>query len=434
MADRIEMWPLGRLIPYDRNSRTHTDEQVQQIAASILKFGFTQPILVDQNDGILAGHGRLKAARLLGLAEAPVIPLDHLTEEERRAYIIADNKLAENAGWDEEMLRGELEALEEAGFDLELTGFSERELAELLDDSGDAIQGETDADEAPPLSDPVSRPGDLWLLGKHRVLCGDATDPGAAARLMGTDRAQLVLTDPPYNVDYRGGPNLERKEIEGDKLDAGAFTKLLDAAFANYRAYLRPDASLYIFYALSSQQAFVDAAENAGFHIRCHVLWIKNHLVLSFNRYKQAHEAILYCHLRGEVDAWYGDNTQSTVWAEPKPIANREHPTAKPVDLLQRPIVNSTRRGEIVMDFFGGSGSTLVACDRLGRIARLIEIDPAYVDVTLRRWANFTRQQPILESSGSTFLQIERERLLLERPIKPEGRLKKRKPRTAAAS
>src|SRR5436190_5564460 len=216
MADRIEMWPLGRLVPYERNARTHTAEQIEQIASSILKFGFTQPILVDQHNGILAGHGRTKAARLLGLAEVPVIQLDYLTDDERRAYIIADNKLAENAGWDDEMLRGELAALDDAGFDLELTGFSEREDAELLDDSGDALEGETDADEAPPLSDPVSRPGDLWLLGKHRVLCGDSRDPAAAALVMDNERAQLVLTDPPYNVDYRGGPTLEREAIEGD--------------------------------------------------------------------------------------------------------------------------------------------------------------------------------------------------------------------------
>lgn len=430
MASRIELWPVGRLIPYDRNSRTHSQEQIAQIAHSMITFGFTAPILVDQADGILAGHGRLKAAIQLGLPEVPVILLDHLSPEERKAYIIADNKLAENAGWDEKMLRAELADLQAADFDLEIIGFTDKELEGILDDSGEALEGETDADDAPAISvDAVSRPGDLWLLGEHRVLCGSAADAGDAARVMQNERAQLMLTDPPYNVDYTGGAGKERAPIENDSMEDGDFRALLGKAFANYRAYLRPDSSFYVFFSLSTTAAFEAMLREAGFFIRCHLIWAKNHFVLTFNRYKQCHEAILYGHLNGEVDAWYGDNAQSTVWLAPRPSANKEHPTQKPVELMEKALINSTKRGDIVMDFFGGSGSTLIACERMGRKARVIELVPNFVDVICRRWAAYTRQQPIHAEAGTTFAQIERERLLIERQIeaKPLPPLKKKR-------
>lgn len=434
MASRIELWPVGRLVPYERNTRTHSPEQIDQIAASIIEFGFTQPILVDQVDGILAGHARLKAAIKLGMTEVPVIQLDHLTEKQRRAYIIADNKLAENAGWDDELLRQELAALQADDFDLEVTGFSTDELEAILDDSEEAIQGETDPDEAPALEEePVSRTGDLWLLGNHRILVGDARSREDVANLMHDDRAQLVLTDPPYNCDYHNSQRSRRRAringnreklhdtIEQDDAPPEVFEAFCDGFLPLYREWLRRDGSMYLFMALHRQAIIDRSLAKAGFATRCHIIWAKNHFVLTFNRYKQQHESLVYCHIEGETDQWYGDNSQATIWLCKKPMANREHPTMKPIELLEKAIINSTRRGDVVMDFFGGSGSTLIACERMGRKGRLIEISPVYVDVTLRRWAAYTKQQPVLAASGSSFMQIERERLLLEKKPAPRS-------------
>jgi DNA modification methylase len=429
MASRVELWPLGKLVPYDRNSRTHSEEQIDQIASSILRFGFTAPILVDEKNGdILAGHARLRAARKLHLDEVPVIPLGHLSEAEKRAYIIADNKLAENAGWDEKMLRAELQDLLNEDFDLSVTGFSEDELKALLDESGDPLEGETDAEEAPPVAEEaVSRPGDLWLLGNHRLAVGDCLDPPLIDALLEGEKAQLVLTDPPYNVDYHNSGGRSRKTkisryrdelhdvIEQDDASPEQFQEFIDAVMKLYAGCLKPDGSLYTFMPLMRHTAFECALEDAGFVLRCHIIWAKNHIVLTYSRYKQQHETILYCHLKGQSDAWYGDKTQSTVWQEKKPQANREHPTMKPVELLERAIMNSTRRGDLVFDFFGGSGSTMIACERLGRKCRMVELSPVYCDVILRRWSAYTRRQPILAAGGSTFLQIERERLILEK-------------------
>jgi DNA modification methylase len=274
----------------------------------------------------------------------------------------------------------------------------------------------------------VARPGDLWLLGNHRLLVGDATKPEDAALLMDGEQAQLILTDPPYNVNYHhsararrdsrvnGHREKEHDIIEQDDTSPEDFQDFLDAAMVVYEQHLATGGSMYCFMALMRHTAFECALEGAGFHLRCHIVWAKNHFVLTFNRYKQQHEMILYCHRRGEVDAWYGDCSQSTVWLEKKPQASREHPTMKPVELLERALVNSTRRGDVVIDFFGGSGSTMIACERLGRKARLMEKEPVYADVILKRWANFTKRQPIYGPSGSTFLQIERERLLRAEP------------------
>jgi DNA modification methylase len=435
MASRIEMWPVSRLIPYERNSRTHSKEQIEQIAASMIQFGFTQPILVNESDGgILAGHGRLKAALTLGMNEVPVVPLDHLTEAQRRAYIIADNKLAENAGWDEVLLRTELEALKADTFNLDVLGFSATELEMLLDDSGDVLEGETDADDAPPLPEtPVSRLGDLWLLGNHRLIVGDSTWVETVSTLVDGAEVDLILTDPPYNVGYgelqrsrrnaRRGKEKLHEDIEGDTLDPDSYRAFLDGFLPHYRANLKLDGSMYVFYAQKLQNVWEEALERHGFEVRSHIIWAKNTMVLSFSRYKYMHEPLLYCHHAGSSDVWYGDQTQTTLWFEKKPSASREHPTMKPVDLLQRPLVNSSKRGDLVLDLFGGAGSTLIACERLGRHARLAEISPVYADVILRRWSQYTRRQPILAAGGSSFAQIERERLVLARsePALPQA-------------
>ena len=400
VAQRIEHWPLDRLIPYARNPRTHSDAQVAQIAASIAEFGFNNPILVDTKAGIIAGHGRLLAARKLQLAEVPVIVLDHLTDAQKRAYILADNQLALNAGWNDELLRAELAALQEEDFNVRIIGFDDEELARLLA-AQDAAEGLTDEDAVPELPEsPVSTTGDLWILGSHRLLVGDATSQSDVTRLMTGEVADLVFTDPPYNVDYTGYTE-ERLKIKGDRMSDTEFKQFLAAAFRSYRTVVKPGASMYVCHSSSWQREFQDALEFAGFEVRCQLIWGKNTFAWGFGRYKFRHEPIFYAHVAGEKDAWYGDKSQSTLWEEKKPAANRIHPTAKPVELIERALLNSSKSGDVVADLFGGSGSTLIGCERRNRKARLMEIDPKYADCIVRRYQEYTGKQAVLESGGS---------------------------------
>jgi DNA modification methylase len=408
MATRIEHWPLDRLIPYIRNPRTHSEAQVAQIAASIVEFGFLNPILVDTSAGIIAGHGRLRAARKLQLPEVPVIVLDHLTESQKRAYVIADNRLAENAGWDEELLRLELAALDEENFNVSVTGFEDEDLARLLAQQ-EAADGLTDEDAVPELAQvQVTVPGDVWMLGDHRVLCGDATRRVDVEHLMASESVDLVFTDPPYNVDYEGYTK-QRLTMSGDRMTTQQFQQFLAAAFASYRQIVRPGASLYVCHSSQWQREFQNAIEAAGFQVRCQIIWAKNTFAWGWGRYKFQHEPIFYAHVAGRKDAWYGDKSQSTLWDEKKPAANRIHPTAKPVELIERALVNSSKAGDVVADLFGGSGSTLIACERRHRKARLTEIDPRYCDATVRRWQAYTGKQAVLDRDGRRFDAIERE-------------------------
>jgi len=404
MARNIEIWPVSRLVPYDRNSRTHTDTQVAQVAASIIEFGFTNPILVDGTNGIIAGHCRLRAAQLLKLTEVPVIPLDHLSEAQKRAYIIADNKLAELAGWDEEMLKLELGELRNEEFNLELIGFSQEEIDDLLDrgeEGGKA--GLTDDDDAPDVAEnPVSQPGDLWILGNHRLMCGDSVVLTDVERLMGGAKADLVFTDPPYNVDYTGYTK-EKLKIQSDKMTTQEFVAFLQGTFASYRVLIKPGASMYVCHPSSFQREFQNAIETSGFSVRAQIIWAKNTFAWGFGRYKFQHEPIFYCHVEGESDAWYGDKTQSTLWQEKKPAANRLHPTMKPVELIERALRNSSKAGDRVVDLFGGSGSTMIACEKTGRESSLMELDPKYADVIVKRWQDFTGRQAVHEESGLSF-------------------------------
>ncbi len=410
MASHIEMWVVGRLIPYARNPRTHSDAQIAQIAASIAEFGFNNPILVDTNAGIIAGHGRLLAAQKLGLEEVPVIVLDHLSEAQKRAYIIADNQLALNAGWDDETLRSELAALNEESFDLSLIGFEDEELARLLA-AQDAAEGLTDEDAVPELPQtPVSVTGDLWILGDHKLLVGDATKQADVATLMAGDYADLVFTDPPYNVDYEGYTE-DRLKIRGDRMSDAEFKQFLSSAFQAYRAAAKPGASLYVCHSSSWQREFQNALESAGFEVRCQIIWAKNTFAWGFGRYKFQHEPIFYAHVAKQKDPWYGDKSQSTLWEEKKPAANRIHPTAKPVELVERALLNSSKAGDIVADLFGGSGSTLIGCERRGRKARLMEIDPKYADCIVRRYQEYTGKKAVLDGDGRTFEEIAAERL-----------------------
>jgi DNA modification methylase len=405
----IEKWPITRLIPRITNPRTHTPEQVAQIAASIREFGWTNPVLVGADNDVIAGHARLLAARQLGMAEVPVIQLGHLSEAQRRALVIADNQLTINAGWSEEMLRIELQALQEADFDLTLVGFDEDELARLLA-AEEATSGLTDEDAVPEvLEAPISVAGDLWRLGPHVVLVGDATNETDVVRLMDGDAADLVFTDPPYNVDYEGYTE-DRLTIKGDRMTDEQFCEFLATTFGNYRRIVKPGASLYVCHPSSWQREFQNALEAAGIEVRCQIIWAKNTFAWGFGRYKFRHEPIFYAHVAGQSDAWYGDKSQSTLWEENKPAANRLHPTMKPVELIERALLNSSKAGDLVVDFFGGSGSTLIACERRGRAARLMELDPRYADVICRRYQEYTGKRAVLDGDGRTFDQIAQER------------------------
>ena len=342
MAQRIEHWLIDKLIPYARNPRTHSDAQIAQIAASIAEFGFSNPILVDTKAGIIAGHGRLLAARKLGLKQVPVIVLDHLTETQKRAYILADNRLALNAGWDEDLLRVELAALQEEDFGLDLIGFEDDELARLLA-AQDAAEGLTDEDAVPDLPiNPVSAVGDLWILGSHRLLVGDATVGAEVTRLMANDAADLIFTDPPYNVDY-GGYTEDPLKIKGDRMSDAEFKQFLEAAFRSCRTATNPGASVYVCHSSSWQREFQNALESAGCEVRCQIIWDKNTFAWGFGRYKFQHEPLFYAHVAAQKDPWYGDKSQSTLWQENKPAANRIHPTAKPVELIERALLNSSK-------------------------------------------------------------------------------------------
>ena len=409
MAKHIEMWLVDKLIPWARNPRTHSDAKVAQIAASIAEFGFNNPILVDTKAGIIAGHGRLLAARKLGLTEVPVIVLDHLTDAQKRAYVIADNKLAENAGWDDDLLRIEIEALQDENFDVSLLGFEDVELAQLLA-AQDAPDGLTDEDSIPELPEkPVCKAGDLWVLGEHKLLVGDSTNQGDVAQLMGGEVADLVFTDPPFNVDYEGYTE-QRLKMQGDRMSDADFKRFLEAAFRGLRTAVKPGASMYVCHSSSWQREFQNALESAGFQVRCQIIWAKNTFAWGFGRYKFRHEPLFYCHVAGQKDPWYGDKTQSTLWEEKKPAANRIHPTAKPVELIERGLLNSSKTGDIIADLFGGSGSTLIACERRGRRARLMEIDPKYADCIVRRFQEYSGKSAVLGGDGRAFEIVAHER------------------------
>lgn len=401
----IEYRPIEALIPYARNSRTHSDAQVAQIAASIREFGWTNPVLVDGENGIIAGHGRVLAARKLDLTEVPVIELRHMTDAQRRAYVIADNKLAEAAGWDSELLALELGELKADGFDLSLTGFDELELGDLFPTEPKA--GLTDDDETPePPASPVSQAGDIWRLGNHRVMCGDSVSLNDVARLMDGYKADLIVTDPPYNVAYQGGTS-DKLTIQNDSMSGEAFYRFLLDAYTAMFSVAKDGAGLYVFHADSEGMNFRKAMTDAGFKLAQCCIWVKQSLVMGRQDYHWQHEPVLYGWKPTGPHRWYSDRKQTTVWNFDRPSRNDVHPTMKPVALIEYPITNSSRGGDVVLDLFGGSGSTLIACEKTGRHSRLMELDPRYCDVIVKRWQDFTGQQAHLGESDMTFADIE---------------------------
>lgn len=406
-ADKIEQWPTAKLVPYARNSRTHSDEQVGQIAASIAEFGFTNPILAGSDGVIVAGHGRLAAAQKLGLEVVPVVVLDHLTPTQRRALVIADNRIAENAGWDEAMLRVEIAALQDDEFDLALTGFDADALAELMAGDEPENEGQTDDDAVPDVAEtPVSRPGDVWLLGGHRLLCGDATVAASYKQLHGEAMVDMVFTDPPYNVNYANSAKDKMRgkdrAILNDNLGDGFYDFLL-AALTPTIAQCR--GAIYVAMSSSELDVLQAAFRAAGGHWSTFIIWAKNTFTLGRADYQRQYEPILYGWPEGAQRHWCGDRDQGDVWNIKKPQKNDLHPTMKPVELVERAIRNSSRPGNVVLDPFGGSGTTLIAAEKSGRQARLIELDPKYVDVIVRRWQDWAGQQATRESDGLAFDQ-----------------------------
>jgi len=420
LPDRIEHWDTASLVPYARNSRTHSEAQVKQIAASIQKFGFTNPMLVDSARGIIAGHGRLEAARLLRLARVPVIVLDHLTEAERRAYVIADNKLAENAGWDSDVLEAELAALNDLEFDLGVLGFSDRELEKMLGAPDDAA-----ADECPPVEERViTQPGDLWVLGRHRLLCGDATKREDVERVMAGAKAGLMATDPPYGVGLRLENNHEAsnaakgiekqyrhfERIMGDDLEGEVLQAFLERCFqAAIGEALRIDAAWYLWHAQLTQGFFAAAAAAAAAQLLIHrqIIWAKPHFVFGRGDYHWQHELCFYGWRQGNRPPFYGERNQSTLWILGEGGGSirrqQDHPTQKPVQLFAIPIRNHTQSGELCYEPFAGSGTQFVAAEQLGRVCYGLEISPAYCDVIIRRWQTYTNARAIRESDGRAF-------------------------------
>ncbi|MFP4593502.1 site-specific DNA-methyltransferase [Ralstonia sp.] len=402
---RIEMRPVEALIPYARNAKRHSDTQVAQIAASIREFGWGAPILVDGQNNVIAGHGRLLAARKLGMTEVPVVPMDHLTDTQRRALILADNKIGENAEWDEDLLGLELAELNAAGFNLALAGFTPEEWDALIAGDEASKEGLTDENEAPEVeTEPVSRPGDLWLLGEHKLLCGDATQAEPYRTLLGEELADMVFTDPPYNVNYA---NTAKDKLRGtnrpilnDNLGE-AFEAFLTAACQNLLEVTK--GAVYIAMSSSELDTLQSAFRAAGGRWSTFIIWAKNTFTLGRSDYQRQYEPILYGWRDGADHFWCGARDQGDVWQIKKPAKNDLHPTMKPVELVERAVRNSSKTRDIVLDPFGGSGSTLIACEKAGRRARLIELDPKYVDVIVKRWQNWSGLQAIRVADGVAF-------------------------------
>lgn len=410
MTDRlsIDYRAISDLIPYARNSRTHSDAQVVQIAASISEFGWTNPVIVDGGNGIIAGHGRVLAARKLGLDVVPCIEVAHMSEAQKRAYVIADNKLALNAGWDDELLKVEFSDLMAEGFDISVIGFDELEIDALL--GVEASEGLTDEDAVPEVPDqPVTVPGDVWLLGKHRVMCGDSTSIDAVDKLMAGRKADMVFTDPPYGVAYEGGHNTKkRQQIKNDALEGKNLTGLFYGALSVAHAVTHDHAAFYVWYASGKSVETFAAFSDLSLKLRSIIQWykVRSGLGAFMSQYIPNCEPCMYAHKNGSSPQWFGPTDEKTVWELKKEAKNEFHPTQKPVELPERAISNSSKNDQIILDLFGGSGSTLIACDKTNRQARLIELDPKYCDVIVKRWQEFTGKQATLEETGKTFAEM----------------------------
>ena len=407
----VEYRKVPDLLPYARNSRTHDERQVAEIAASIKEFGFTNPVLIDETDTIIAGHGRIKAANKIGMTEVPTIRLVGLMEAQKRALVIADNRISLNAGWDDSMLKVELADLVSTNFDVSLLGFADKELAALL--APPPVEGETDPDETPETpSEPASELGDVWLLGRHRIVCGDSTDTEAVAKALNGVKPHLMVTDPPYGVEYDAGWRGEAKNGDGTPLSTGkgrAKGKVENDNRADWREAwaLFPGDVAYVWH---GEKQLVDIAhqlQESGFELRNLIVWGKSNLVVGRGNYHSQHETAWYVVRKGATGHWEGDRKQTTLWSIEKPKKSETgHSTQKPVECMARPIRNNSSPGQAIYEPFSGSGTTIIACEQEGRACHAIELNPAYVDVAVTRWENFTGQTATLEETGETFVQV----------------------------
>lgn len=383
----MELVSISKLVPYVNNARTHSPEQINKLRSSLREFGFINPVIIDRNYGIIAGHGRVIAAREEGITEVPCVFVDHLTDSQKKAYILADNRMALDAGWDEELLRVEIESLQAENFDVGLTGFDDKEIADLFKTENEQVEDD-DFDLSAALEKAAFvEEGDVWVVGKHRLVCGDATNPDDVNKLMDGKRANLIVTDPPYGVSFKSSSGLT---IQNDSMKNEEFYQFLKNAFTNMAAHLEPGGAAYVFHAdtegLNFRQAFIDA----GFHLAGCCIWVKDSLVLGRSDYQWQHEPVLYGFLKNGKHSWYSDRKQTTIWNFKKPKRNENHPTSKPLDLLSYPIGNSSQENAIVVDTFGGSGSTMMACERSNRICYMMELDKKYASVILRRYVEDT--------------------------------------------
>jgi DNA modification methylase len=407
-ADRVERRKVSALTPYARNSRTHSDAQVAQIAASIKEWGFTTPVLIEPDGGIIAGHGRVMAAQRLELDEVPVVIAEGWTEAQKRAYVIADNKLALNAGWDDQLLKIELDELAGLDFDLTLTGFDLDEIAALEPEV--LTEGLTDEDAVPEVpAQPVTVEGDVWVMGRHRLMCGDSTSIDHLERLCDGQLVDMWLTDPPYNVAYEGKTK-DALTIQNDKMGDEPFRQFLRDAYVAADAVMKAGAVFYIWHADSEGYNFRGAAKDAGWTVRQCLIWKKQTMVMGRQDYHWKHEPCLYGWKDGAAHLWATDRKQTTVLEFNRPQRNGEHPTMKPVELFEYQMLNNTKGSDVVLDSFAGSGTTAIACEKHGRIARLMELDPKYCDVIIKRWQDFTGQHATLEATGQSFDELKAER------------------------
>ena len=401
------------LIPYANNSRVHSDEQVNQIAASIKEFGFLNPIIVDGDNGIIAGHGRVMAANKLGIKELPCVDASHLSEAQKKAYVIADNKIALNSDWDNELLRVELEGLQELDFDLSLTGFNEDELGDLLNvELLPEYEEDADGEVIEPPAEPKTKEGDVWILGKHRLMCGDSTSIDALENLCNDQLIDMWLTDPPYNVAVVGGNRADSPEermrkggkvIENDSMSDEDFRQFLKDCYIAADSVMKQGAAFYIWHADSEGYNFRGAAIDMGWKVRQCLIWNKSSLVMSRQDYHWEHEPCLYGWKEGAGHLWASDRKQTTILNFDRPGRNGDHPTMKPIELFEYCLMNNTKGGDIVLDSFGGSGTTMIACEKSGRTGYLMELDPKYCDVIINRWQTLTGKEATLEITGDKF-------------------------------
>ena len=384
----MQLISTEKLIPYVNNARTHSAEQINKLRSSLREFGFINPVIIDRDYNVIAGHGRIEAAKAEGISEVPCVFADYLTSAQKKAYILADNRMAMDAGWDEELLRVEIEALQAESFDVGLTGFDESEIADLFETDSEVKDDDFDVDaelEKPP----VTKSGDLWLLGNHRLLCGDSTKEETYTFLMDGKKANLVVTDPPYNVNYEGSAG----KIKNDNMENGRFYQFLLDAFTCMEKAMENDASIYVFHADTEGLNFRKAFADAGFYLSGTCIWKKQSLVLGRSPYQWQHEPVLFGWKKKGRHQWYTGRKESTIWEFDKPKKNGDHPTMKPVPLIAYPIKNSSMSNCIVLDPFGGSGSTLIACEQTDRVCYTIELDEKFCDVIVKRY---------IEQAGTT--------------------------------